>query len=108
MTSWLIDIVLLSALAFTAWRTGVMVVQLRELRAENSSFRQMLKDADAAIDRAAYAVVSLKSEGVRTLGALEEKTEEARRQAERLEYAIRASDLRFALSEHANRRNEAA
>lgn len=108
MTSWLIDFVLLSALAFTAWRTGTMVMQLRQLRAENSSFRQMLADADASIDRAAHAVVSFKGEGMRTLKALEERTGEARRQAERLEQAIRASDLRFALSEHATRRSEAA
>jgi hypothetical protein len=104
MTSWLIDLVLLAALGFTAWRTSVMVGELRRLRGENSSFRQMLVEADSAIDRAAHAVVSFKSEGMRTLRDLEKTTEEARRQAERLDYAIRSADLRFALAE----RSEAA
>lgn len=104
MTSWLIDLVLVAALVVTAWRTGMMIRELRNLRAENSSFRQMLAEADSAIDRAAHAVVSFKGEGMRTLQALDEKNAEARRQMERLDFAIRAVDLRFALAE----RSEAA
>ncbi len=103
MISLLTDVVLVAALVFTSWRTGVMYRELRKLRGENSVFRQTLASADSAINKAALAVVTLKSDGLATICALEERTIEARRQADRLDHAIRAADLRFALVEHEER-----
>jgi len=47
-----------------------MYRELRKLRSDESSLRAVLQDADASINRAAHAVILLKSEGVRTLQAL--------------------------------------
>ena len=97
MTSWLIDAVLVSALAFTSWRTGAMYRELRKLRSDESSLRAVLQEADASINRAAHAVILLKSEGVRTLQALEERTGEARELGERLEILLDSYERRRTL-----------
>ncbi len=91
MTSWLIDAVLVGALLVTSWRTGSMYKELKRLRSEESTFRQALEDADASINRAANAVVLLKSEGVRTLRALEERATEAQDLVERLDVLLDAT-----------------
>ncbi|MFD2236373.1 hypothetical protein [Aureimonas populi] len=101
MISYLTDAILVLALAATAWRTGVLYRELRLLRSENSEFRRTLEASEASINRAAHAVVMLKSEGVRTIGGLEERIAQARAEGERLDYAIRVADLRFALAEEA-------
>ncbi|MBB3935582.1 hypothetical protein [Aureimonas phyllosphaerae] len=88
MTSWLIDAVLVAALLVTSWRTGLMYKELKRLRSEETGFRQALEDADASINRAANAVVLLKSEGVRTLRALEERAAEAQELVERLDILL--------------------
>ncbi|WP_279482641.1 hypothetical protein [Aureimonas sp. SK2] len=90
MTSWLIDAVLIGALIVTSWRTGSMYKELKRLRSEETGFWQALEDADASINRAANAVVLLKSEGVRTLRALEERAAEAHELAERLDILLDA------------------
>lgn len=99
MTSYLIDFVLVAALAYTSWRTGAMYRELRRMRLEREQFEALLKASDQSINQAAQAVVALKSEGVRTLRALEDRTQDAREQTERLTFAIRAADLRFALAD---------
>ncbi len=88
MTSWLIDAILVGALIVTSWRTGSMYKELKHLRSESSGFRQALEDADASINRAANAVVLMKSEGVRTLRALEERAAEAQELVERLDVLL--------------------
>ncbi len=88
MTSWLIDAVLVAALLVTSWRTGAMYRELKRLRTEEGGLAAALAEAEAAINRAAHAVVLLKSEGVRTLRALEERSAEAGELAERLEILI--------------------
>jgi hypothetical protein len=98
MISWLIDGTLVAALVVTSWRTGRMVQELRRLRSEEASFGQALRDSDAAINRAAHAVVMLKSEGTRTLAALGERIEEARRLVEALEDAARNAALELDLA----------
>ncbi|WP_061932104.1 hypothetical protein [Aureimonas sp. AU22] len=94
MTSWLIDAVLVGALLVTSWRTGSMYKELKRLRSEENGFRQALEDADASINRAANAVVLLKSEGVRTLRALEERAAEAQELADRLDVLIESYEHR--------------
>ncbi|KQT66270.1 MULTISPECIES: hypothetical protein [unclassified Aureimonas] len=98
MISWLIDGVLLSALVVTSWRTGRMVQELRRLRSEEASFGKALAESDLAINRAAHAVVMLKSEGTRTLAALEERIAEARLLAGRLEDAASLAALQLELA----------
>ena len=98
MISYLIDAVLLAALAVTSWRTGRMVRELRRLRSEEASFGAALREADGAIDRAAHAVVMLKSEGLKTLAGLEIRIEEARRLAERLDEAARLAEFELDLA----------
>ncbi|WP_182084933.1 hypothetical protein [Aureimonas sp. ME7] len=90
MTSWLIDFVLIGALLITSLRTGSMYKELKRLRSEEVGFKKALEDADASINRAANAVVLLKSEGVRTLRALEERSAEAQELAERLDILLDA------------------
>ncbi|WP_102958738.1 hypothetical protein [Mangrovicella endophytica] len=92
MTSYLINIVLLGALAITAWRTGRMYKELRTLRDGESGLGAALEAADQSINRAAHAVVVLKHEGVRTLKALEACNDEGRALAERLEALIARAD----------------
>lgn len=94
MTSWLIDAVLIGALAFTSWRTGAMYKELRRLRSDESTLRTVLEEADASINRAANAVVLLKSEGIRTLQALEERTAEAQELTERLDILLDSYERR--------------
>ena len=84
MISLPIDLVLVAALAVTSWRTGRMYRELRRLRSEDSAFRALLGESDAALNRAAHAVITLKSEGVRTLAALEQRISEAGRIEARL------------------------
>lgn len=91
MISWLIDGVLLSALVVTSWRTGRMVQELRRLRSEEAGFGKALADSDVAINRAAHAVVMLKSEGTKTLCDLEARIAEARLLVDRLEDAARTA-----------------
>jgi len=85
MTSWLIDLVLIAALLVTSWRVGGMYRELHRLRSAEAGFKTALEEADASINRAAHAVVLLKSEGVRTLRALEERIAEANELGERLD-----------------------
>ena len=94
MTSWLIDIILVAALGFTSWRTGAMYRELKRLRTDESALRAALEDADASINKAANAVVLLKSEGLRTLRELEERTTEARDLAERLDVILDSYERR--------------
>ena len=96
MISYLIDAVLVSALVFTSWRTGAMLRALRRLRSEDSRFGKALQDSDAALSRAAHAVVMLKHDGVATIRALDERIAEARRLAEWLDAA--ADDAAFRLA----------
>jgi hypothetical protein len=98
MISWLIDGTIVAALVVTSWRTGRMVQELRRLRSEEATFGQALRDSDAAINRAAHAVVMLKSEGTRTLAALGERIEEGRRLVEELEDAARIAALELELA----------
>lgn len=104
MTSFLIDALLVAALAFTSWRTSLMHRELRRLRSERASFEALLEASDVAITRAASAVVDLRSNGIAALRELEDRTEEARAQTERLTFAIRAADLRFALQDASDAR----
>ena len=97
MTSWLIDAVLVAALTVTSWRTGAMYRELKRLRTEEGGLATALRQADEAINRAAHAVVLLKSEGVRTLQALEERTGEARELGERLEILLDSYERRRTL-----------
>lgn len=98
MISWLIDGVLLTALVVTSWRTGRMVQELRRLRSEEAAFAKALADSDVAINHAAHAVVMLKSEGTKTLAALETRIAEARLLAERLEDVARMAALQLELA----------
>ena len=98
MISWLIDGVLVAALAFTSWQTGGMYRELRRLRSEGSNFATSLKDSDVAINRAAHAVVMLRGEGVDTLRALERASSEARELAERLEDAVHMAEIRLSVA----------
>lgn len=98
MISWLIDGVLLSALVVTSCRTGRMVQELRRLRSEETGFGKALAESDVAINRAAHAVVMLKSEGTQTLAALESRIAEARLLADRLEDAARLAALQLELA----------
>ena len=95
MISWLIDGTLIAALAFTSWRTGGMYRELRRLRSEDANFATSLKESDAAINRAAHAVVMLRGEGVDTLRMLEKASREARELAERLEDAVHLAEVRL-------------
>ncbi len=107
MTSWLIDILLLGALAFTAWRCGAMVRELRRLRAESSGFRRMLAESDAAIERAARAIAAFRGEGMQTVEALQEAVAAGRAQTERLDHAIRTAELQLTLASVQARREAA-
>ena len=98
MISWLIDGVLVAALAFTSWQTGGMYRELRRLRSEGSNFATSLKDSDVAINRAAHAVVMLRGEGVDTLRALERASSEARELSERLEDAVHMAEIRLSVA----------
>ena len=108
MTSYLIDFVLISALVFTSWRVGMMVRELRRLRSEESSFHQSLKDADAAINRAANAVVMLRSEGVTTLHALQAAIDDARELTEILDDSVRVAETRLSVANDGGREASAA
>lgn len=108
MTSYLIDLILFTALVITSWKTGRMVLELRRLRTEESSFQKSLDASDAAINRAAHAVVMLKSEGVATITGLQAAIREARDLLEHLDDAIRASELRLAVANDADVRAQAA
>ncbi|MBB3951452.1 hypothetical protein [Aureimonas jatrophae] len=88
MTSWLTDLVLIAALCITSWRVGAMYKELQRLRSGEAGFKVALEEADASINRAANAVVLLKSEGLRTLRALEERIAEANELGERLEVVL--------------------
>ncbi len=100
MTSWLIDAVLVAALTVTSWRTGAMYRELKRLRTEEGGLATALRQADEAINRAAHAVVLLKSEGLRTLRQLEERTGEAHELAERLDVLLEGYETsRAALAE---------
>ena len=94
MTSWLIDALLVSALLVTSWRTGTLYRELRRLRSDETALRTVLVDADQSINKAANAVVLLKSEGVRTLQTLEERMVEARELAERLDIILDSYERR--------------
>ncbi|BDA85950.1 hypothetical protein Sa4125_34920 [Aureimonas sp. SA4125] len=107
MTSYLIDFVLIAALVFTSWRVGKMVRELRRLRTEESSFHRSLTDADAAINRAAHAVVMLRSEGVATLTALQAAIDDARELAEMLDDSARVAETRLSVAND-GRRDDAA
>ena len=107
MTSWLIDLLLLGALAFTAWRCGAMVRELRRLRAESSSFRRMLAESDAAIRNAADAIAAFKGDGLRAALALQEAVAEAKAESERLDHAVRSAELRMTLAAAPARREAA-
>ncbi len=96
MTSWLIDALLVAALVVTSWRTGAMYRELRRMRTDETALRAALVEADASINRAANAVVLLKSEGVRTLQALEERMGEAQELAERLDIVLDSYERRRA------------
>src|SRR3954464_2446766 len=98
MTSYLIDFVLITALVFTSWRVGTMYRELRRLRSEESSFHQAVKDADAAINRAANAVVMLRSEGSTTLQALQAAIDDARELAETLDAGVRVAETRLSVA----------
>ena len=98
MISYLIDFVLIGALVFTSWRVGVMLRELRRLRSEESSFHKSLQDADTAINRAANAVVMLRSEGVTTLHALQAAIDDARELAEMLDDSVRVAETRLAVA----------
>ena len=99
MTSFLTDMVLIVALIITSWRTGFMYKELRRLRSAQSAFGKSLEESDAAINRAAHAVIVLKSEGVRTLAALESRVHEAGEAIERLDHLLRRAELADALAE---------
>lgn len=92
MTSYLIDFVLLAALVFTSWRAGRMYRELRELRTNERGLAEALEAADRSINKAAHAVVVLKSEGFQTLQALEARIDEARATVERLDALISRAD----------------
>lgn len=98
MISYLIDGVLIAALGFTSWRTGGMYRELRRLRSEGANFAVSLEQSDAAINRAAHAVVMLRGEGVDTLRALEEASREARALADRLEDAVHLAEIRLSVA----------
>ena len=98
MISYLIDGVLIAALGFTSWRTGGMFRELRRLRSEGANFAVSLEQSDAAINRAAHAVVMLRGEGVDTLRALEEASREARALADRLEDAVHLAEIRLSVA----------
>lgn len=108
MTSYLIDLVLFTALVLTSWRTGSMYRELRRLRSEEASFQKGLKECDAAINRAAHAVVMLKSEGVATLQALETAISEARTLCEQLDDAVHMAEMRLSVANDADRPHPAA
>ncbi|HEX2017465.1 MAG TPA: hypothetical protein VGO17_00875 [Aurantimonas sp.] len=92
MTSYLIDLVLLTALVVTALRSGRMYRELRLLRSSGNDLGAALQEADRSINRAAEAVVVLKHEGVQTLRALEARIDEAREECERLERCMERAD----------------
>ncbi|MCW4113690.1 hypothetical protein NPA31_001775 [Aurantimonas sp. MSK8Z-1] len=92
MTSLLIDGVLVAALCFTSWRTIVMYRELRRLRDESAGFGGALEASEQAINKAAHAVVTLKYEGVQTLRALEDRSDEARAILSRLETLVARAD----------------
>lgn len=94
MTSLLIDALLVAALVVTSWRTGSMYRELRRLRSDETALRGALVEADQSINRAANAVVLLKTEGVRTLQALEERMAEAQELAERLDIILDSYERR--------------
>jgi hypothetical protein len=103
MTSYLIDFVLISALVFTSWRVGMMVRELRKLRSEESSFHRSLQDADAAINRAAHAVVMLRSEGIATLEALQAAIDDARELTGMLDDSVRVAETRLSVANDGRR-----
>jgi hypothetical protein len=92
MISSLIDCILLGALAFTGWRTTVMARELRRLRGGETPLSAALRDADVSINKAAHAVVMLRSDGIDTLRALEARIEEARAVCDELADGIRTAD----------------
>ncbi|GGE23858.1 hypothetical protein GCM10011390_49050 [Aureimonas endophytica] len=98
MISSLIDCVLLGALAFTGWRTTTMCRELRQLRRGETELSTALKEADASINRAAHAVVMLRSEGIEILAALDERIAAAREIAGDLEDRINVADRRLAVA----------
>ncbi|MBC8130934.1 MAG: hypothetical protein H7Y08_11520 [Rhizobiaceae bacterium] len=101
MTSYLIELVLFTALVITSLKTGRMVLELRRLRTEEASFRQSLVDAEAAINRAAHEVVMLRSEGIATIAALDAAIREGRALAERLDDAVRMAEIRQSVANDA-------
>ncbi|WP_152046141.1 hypothetical protein [Aureimonas psammosilenae] len=103
-----IDLALLGALAFTGWRTVVMARELRALRRGETEMSKALRDADAAINRAAHAVVMLRSEGVEIVAALDERISAARDVAVELEDTIRVADRRLAVANDAAARPQPA
>jgi hypothetical protein len=103
MTSYLIDFVLITALVFTSWRVGKMVRELRKLRSEEASFHRSLQDADAAINRAAHAVVMLRSEGLATLTALQAAIDDARELTGMLDDSVRVAETRLSVANDGHR-----
>lgn len=103
MTSYLIDLVLFTALVITSLKTGRMVIELKRLRSEESIFQQALRDAEEAINRAAHEVVMLRSEGVATAMALDAAIRQARALSEDLDDAMRMADMRLSVANDADR-----
>ncbi|KAB0676528.1 hypothetical protein [Aureimonas leprariae] len=95
MISSLIDALLFGALAFTGWKATAMARELRRLRTGETALSKALADADASINRAAHAVVMLRSEGIDTIRALDERIAEAREVVTELEDRIRVADRRL-------------
>lgn len=98
MISSLTDWILLGALAFTGWRTTVMYRELRKLRTGETELAKALRDADASINRAAHAVVMLRSEGIEIIAALDERISAAREIACELENEIRVADRKLSVA----------
>ncbi|MEF2550885.1 hypothetical protein VQ042_05810 [Aurantimonas sp. A2-1-M11] len=92
MISYLTDFALVAALVVTAFRCSRMQRELRILRSSESSLSEALSRADAAITRAADAVVGLKHDGIVTLRRLEARVAEANDAHARLENLIAKAD----------------
>jgi hypothetical protein len=94
MISYLIDGVLLVALAVTGWRVGLMYRELRRLRGHHREYQRVFDDTGMAVEVIETAVRDINAHGAQILLALGERIDEAYR-------AVDEIDMRMdAVAEH--------
>src|SRR6187431_152743 len=79
MISYLVDGVLLIALALTGWRVAKIYRELRQLRAYHTDYKRVLDDTGIAVEIVETTVRDINAHGAQILLALGDRIDEAYR-----------------------------